>query len=249
MTRELGWHAPGIVPAVTPLSAPSAVVFDLDGTLVDTVPIRIAAWRRAFAGVGIDAPTSELAPMIGSDGRRLAREIAIAHGRRLDEVSIEELDRRAGELHDELNVDPRPLAGADELLHSLDARGLRWAIATSSRRDQVRASIAALHIDHEPLIVDGSHVAHAKPAPDLLLLAAQELELPANGCWYVGDATWDMRAAVAAAMPAIGVRAGSAVDASALREAGAAVVCDTLFDVAALLEAVSHTSTDVIGSR
>jgi HAD superfamily hydrolase (TIGR01509 family) len=222
---------------VTSLPAPSAVVFDLDGTLVDTVPIRIAAWRQAFAELGIDATGSELAPMIGSDGRRLAREIAGAHGRALDDSAVEELDRRAGELHDELNLDPRPLPGADELLQFLDGRGVRWAIATSSRRDQIRASIAALHLDHQPLIVDGSRVAHAKPAPDLLLLAARHLGLPADSCWYVGDATWDMRAALAAGMPAIGVRAGSAVDADALREAGASVVCDTLLDVAALLEA------------
>jgi HAD superfamily hydrolase (TIGR01509 family) len=233
---ELGWHAPRIVPAVTSLPSPSAVVFDLDGTLVDTVPIRIAAWRRAFAEAGVDVAATELAPMIGSDGRRLAREIARAFGRPLDEPAVEELDRRAGELHDELNVDPRPLPGADDLLRRLDQRRMRWAIATSSRRDQVRASIAALHLDREPLIVDGSHVEHAKPAPDLLLLAARQLDLPAGTCWYVGDATWDMRSAMAAGMAAIGVTAGSAVDAGSLRGAGALVVCDTLADVAGLIE-------------
>jgi HAD superfamily hydrolase (TIGR01509 family) len=243
VASELGWHAPGIVPAVTSLPAPSAVVFDLDGTLVDTVPVRIAAWRRAFGEAGIDVAATNIAPMIGSDGRRLAREIAGAHGHPLDQAAVEELDRRAGELHDELNVDPRPLPGAEDLLRRLAWERLPWAIATSSRNDQVRGSIGALHLDHEPLIVDGSHVRHAKPAPDLLLLAARQLELPAASCWYVGDATWDMRSAVAADMPAIGVLAGSAVDAAALSAAGASVVCETLDDVAALLEA------NGIGSR
>lgn len=214
---------------------PRAIVFDLDGTLVDTVPIRIAAWMAAFGEAGIDASREELAPMIGSDGRRLAREIAATHGRDLDDAAAEELDRRAGEVHDELNRDPRPLPGADDLLRLLDRRKLLWAIATSSRRDQVRASIAALHMDHAPLVVDGSRVAHAKPAPDLLLLAARELALPPDACWYIGDATWDMRAAVAAGMPAIGVTAGSAVGGGALLEAGASMVCATLADVQARL--------------
>jgi HAD superfamily hydrolase (TIGR01509 family) len=221
---------------VTPLPPPSALVFDLDGTLVDTVPIRIAAWLAAFAAVGIEATRDELAPMIGSDGRRLAREIAAAHGRQLDPDATEELDRHAGELHDQLNRDPQPLPGARELVDLLDQRGVRWAIATSSRREQVRASIAALRLGHEPLIIDGSHVEHAKPAPDLLLLAARELGLPPAACWYVGDATWDMRSAVAAAMPAIGVTAGAAVDAGALRDAGASVVCESLGQVGALVE-------------
>ena len=203
-------------------------MFDLDGTLVDTVDVRIAAWKAAFAEVGIAASDAELAPMIGSDGRRLAREVAAAHGRELDRDGAEELDRRSGELYDELNRSPRALPGAHRLLEALDAVGVRWAIATSSRREQVRASIAALELGHPPLIVDGSHVEHAKPAPDLLLLAARELDLPAPRCWYVGDATWDMRAAVAAGMPAVAVTAGAAVGEDALREAGATLVVATL---------------------
>jgi HAD superfamily hydrolase (TIGR01509 family) len=221
---------------VKALPAPSALVFDLDGTLVDTVPVRIAAWLAAFAAAGIEATRDELAPMIGSDGRRLAREIAAMHGRELGADATEELDRRAGELHDQLNRDPRPLPGAHDLFELLDARSVRWAIATSSRREQVRASILALRLDREPLIVDGSHVEHAKPAPDLLLLAARELGLPPAACWYVGDATWDMRSAVAAGMPAIGVTAGAAVGGDALREAGASVVCTSLGEVASMLD-------------
>jgi HAD superfamily hydrolase (TIGR01509 family) len=221
---------------VTTLPAPSALVFDLDGTLVDTVPVRIAAWLAAFAAEGIEATRDELAPMIGSDGRRLAGEIAAAHSLELDADATEELDRRAGKFHDQLNRDPRPLPGAHELLDALDRQGVIWAIATSSRREQVRASIAALRLDHEPLIVDGSHVEHAKPAPDLLLLAARELRLAPEACWYIGDATWDMRSAVAAGMPAIGVTAGAAVDGDALRKAGASVVCETLDEVRQLLQ-------------
>jgi len=212
-------------------SPPPAIIFDLDGTLVDTVPARIDAWAAVFAEVGIPSSREQLAPMIGIDGRRLAREAATAAGRELDDADAEAIDRRSGELFDERNRAPRPLAGARSLLRALDRRGTTWAIATSSRREQVATSIAALELTAEPRVVDGSHVEHAKPAPDLLLLAARELGVAAEECWYVGDSTWDMRAAVAAGMTAVGVLAGSAVDEAALRDAGAAVVVATLDDL------------------
>ena len=211
--------------------APNAILFDLDGTLVDTVPARIDAWAAVFEELDIPATGSQLEPMIGMDGRQLAREVASAAGRRLTDEEAEATDRRSGELFDERNRDPKPLPGARELLGTLDERGLTWAIATSSRREQVTASIAALKLDHEPRIVDGSHVERAKPAPDLLLLGARELGVAPAECWYVGDSTWDMRAANAAAMIAIGVLAGAAVDEVALRVAGATLVVPTLDDL------------------
>jgi HAD superfamily hydrolase (TIGR01509 family) len=210
---------------------PDGILFDLDGTLVDTVPARIDAWEVALEEAGITATRAQLEPMIGMDGRRLARDAAEAAGQRLGEDEVEALDRRSGELFDARNRDPRPLPGARETLFALDARGLTWAIATSSRREQVAASIAALELTSEPRIVDGSHVEHAKPAPDLLLLGARELGIAADACWYVGDSTWDMRAAIAAGMVPVGILAGAAVDEAALRDAGASVVHPTLHDL------------------
>ena len=210
---------------------PAAVVFDLDGTLVDTVGARIAAWAATFAEFGIPLARADLVPMIGMDGRRLAAKVVSAAGAPIDDAAAEEIDRRAGELFDERNQAPRPLPGAREALARLDAAGVTWAIATSSRAEQVAASVAALRLDHEPRIVDGSSVEHAKPAPDLLLLVATRLGVGRERCWYVGDSTWDMRASVAAGMVGIGVLAGAVVGADALREAGAAVVLPTLDDL------------------
>lgn len=209
-------------------SRPDAVLFDLDGTLVDTVPARIEAWVAVFEEFGIPVARSLVEPMIGIDGRRLAREGAKAAGRELDDRAAEAVDRRSGELFDERNRGPRPLPGARERLRALNDAGMTWAIATSSRREQVGTSIAALGLDQEPRVIDGSHVEHAKPAPDLLLLAAREVGVAPERCWYIGDSTWDMRAAVAAGMRAVGVLAGAAVDADALRDAGAAEVLETL---------------------
>lgn len=207
---------------------PDAVIFDLDGTLVDTVPARIAGWRETLDAERIPVTDAQLGPMIGMDGRRLAHAAAEAAGQRLSEERAEEIDRAAGARFDLHNRQPRPLPGVATAIDRLDRAGITWAIATSSRAEQVIASVTALDLGHRPRIVDGSRVEHAKPAPDLLLLAASELGVAPEQAWYVGDSTWDMRAAVAAGMAPIGVLAGAAVTGADLREAGAAVVLDTL---------------------
>lgn len=218
-----------------PLVSPLAVLFDLDGTLVDTVPARIEAWRSALLLRRIKPDEAQLAGMIGSDGKYLAKTLAAAAGVSLSDDEADALDRRQGELFDALNTDPRPLPGVSELLAALDDRGCPWAIATSSRKEQIAASVAALQLARDPVIVDGSEVRRAKPAPDLLLKAARELGVPPEACWYVGDSTWDMLAATKAAMTAVGVLAGSAVTESDLARAGATTVMKDLADVQALI--------------
>ncbi len=95
--------------------------------------------------------------------------------------------------------------------------------------------MASLGLAAEPMIVDASNVRHAKPEPDLLLLAAEQLGVRPARCWYVGDSTWDMVAAVAAGMIPVGVLAGAGVDEAALRGAGAAAVAASLLDLVAVL--------------
>jgi HAD superfamily hydrolase (TIGR01509 family) len=221
---------------VSQLPQPAGLIFDLDGTLVDTVGKRITGWLEAFAAAGVPASREQIAPMIGMDGRALARRVAAAAGRTLPDDEVEALDRAAGEAFDRHNRDPQPLPGARDLLARLDAAGLPWVIATSSRAEQVRTSVGSLALDREPLIVDGSHVEHAKPEPDLLLLAASRLSVDPGAAWAVGDSTWDMRAARAGGMTAVAVTAGSAVSADALRESGAGLVVETLAELAGALE-------------
>lgn len=220
--------------SIRELPDPAAVVFDLDGTLVDTVEYRIRAWLETFGQVGIPASRQTLEPLIGVDGKRLAREVAALVGRSIDDARAEEIDKLCGEIYDRIN-DPRPLPGVNATVDALEARGIRWSIATSSRKEQVATSVDALGLEKEPSIVDASHVEHAKPEPDLLLRAAEELGIEPAQAWYVGDSTWDMVAAVAAGMIPIGVTAGAAVRREALEGAGAAVVVETLDEVAAAL--------------
>jgi HAD superfamily hydrolase (TIGR01509 family) len=223
---------------VTPLSLPrpAGIAFDLDGTLVDTVDARIDGWLETLDAAGITAAREQIAPMIGMDGKRLAREAAAASGRELADDETETIDRAAGEAFDRLNREPRPLPGAEALLGELTGLGIPWVIATSSRAEQVRASVAALRLPEQPTIVDGSQVQRAKPAPDLLLRAAERLGVAPGECWAVGDSTWDIRASRAAGMAAIAVTVGSAVGGDVLREAGASLVVGTLDDLREVLE-------------
>jgi HAD superfamily hydrolase (TIGR01509 family) len=205
---------------------------------VDTVETRIVAWLRTFEEQRIPADRALVAGLIGSDGRRLARVVAEASGQSLGADREEEIDRRAGDIYSDLNIDPKALPGAAELLKALDESRRRWAIATSSRREQVDASINALALPKRPVIIDGSNVQHAKPAPDLLLFAARKLDVEPSHACYVGDAIWDMQAAAAAGMPAIGVTSGSAT-ADQLSGAGA------LFTVQDLNELIPFAQPNV----
>ena len=223
------------------LPRPAAVLFDLDGTLIDTVEIRIRAWLEALEEAGLPTTRERLGPLIGLDGKRLAREIAALAGAPIGEHRAEEIDRRSGEIYERLNRSPRPLPGVRPLIDAIEARGIPWAIATSSRKAQVAASVAALGLASEPMIVDASHVRHAKPEPDLLLLAAKQLHVEPAACWYVGDSTWDMVAAVAAGMIAIGITAGSAADGPTLSGAGARAVVGSLNELAEELRTGADT--------
>jgi HAD superfamily hydrolase (TIGR01509 family) len=213
------------------LPPPGALLFDLDGTLVDTVPQRIDAWLTAFVEVGLQADAGLVGGLIGADGKHLAREVAAAAGAHRTGDQIAALDRRAGAIFSELNVAPVPLPCARDLLLALADGPLPVVIATSSLSAQVTASVETLHLPERPTIVDGEHVEHAKPAPDLLLLAAERAGVAPAACWYVGDATWDFLACVAAGMVGIAVPTG-AVGAQALLDAGAMVAIDRLDELA-----------------
>jgi HAD superfamily hydrolase (TIGR01509 family) len=216
------------------LPAPEAVICDLDGTLVDTVPTRIEAWIQTFAEVDLPADRAHVASLIGSDGKWLAERVAERANRSLSADEAEAIDRRAGERYGELNTDPRPLPGVEGFLDALDAAGIPWAVATSSRPAQVRGSVAALRRDPWPVVVDGLAVERAKPEPDLLLAAADRLATRPEGCWCVGDARWDVLAALAAGMRPVGVATGAA-SAGDLRDAGAITVVDRLDELIGLL--------------
>ena len=205
------------------LPDPAGILFDLDGTLVDTVEKRIEGWMSTFAELGIEADRDHVARLIGADGKRLAIEVAGVAGRELSPERAEAIDRRAGEAFSALNTDPQALPGARHLLQALAHSHLPWAIATSSLPEQVARSVEALGLETKPVIVDGSHVEHAKPAPDLLLAGAEKLRVSPTLVFNIGDSMWDIAAAKAAGMTAVAVATG-ALSADELAEAGADAV-------------------------
>jgi HAD superfamily hydrolase (TIGR01509 family) len=212
---------------MTTLRAPRAIIFDLDGTLVDTVGTRVHSWMAVFPRFGIEPDPEFLAPLMGSDGKLLARMVAEQYGVELQPGDDAQIDIEAGIEFRILNSHPRALPAAHEILESLTDRGLPWAVATSSLPDDARESVQSLGLRSMPLICDGADVEHAKPAPDLLLKAAGLLNVKREEAWYVGDSRWDMLASRAAGMRAIAVLTGATTEAE-LRETGADAVYPTL---------------------
>jgi HAD superfamily hydrolase (TIGR01509 family) len=221
---------------MTASRAPGAIIFDLDGTLVDTVGTRVDSWMAVFPQHGIDPDPEFLAPLMGSDGKLLARMTAEHYEVELKPGEDAQIDIEAGAEFRVLNADPRALPAATEILESLTDRGMPWAVATSSLPDDARESVASLGLRSMPLICDGADVEHAKPAPDLLLKAAGLLEVKAGEAWYVGDSRWDMVASKAAGMRAIAVLTGATTE-DELRESGADVIYPTLREFMAAIPA------------
>ena len=212
---------------MTTSRAPRAIIFDLDGTLVDTVGTRVDSWMAVFPKFGIDPDPEYLAPLMGSDGKYLARMVAERYGVELKPGDDAEIDIQAGAEFRVLNTHPRVLTAVSETLEGLTDRGMPWAVATSSLPDDARESVQAIGLRSMPIICDGADVEHAKPAPDLLLKAAGLLEAAPAETWYVGDSKWDMVAAKAAGMRAIAVLTG-ATGAEVLTESGADVIYPTM---------------------
>jgi HAD superfamily hydrolase (TIGR01509 family) len=186
----------------------TALIFDLDGTLVDSVYAHVFAWQRAFAEAGLPIDGWRIHRRIGMSGGLFARAAAREIGRPLSTEESEALQRRHGELYRELLPERRPLPGAVELLAELRAQGIPHGIATSGRRPEIDASLAALGVPEETAVVDRGHVLRAKPEPDLFLACAERLGVDPSDCYVVGDAVWDLLAARRARMLSVGLLSG-----------------------------------------
>lgn len=184
------------------------LIFDLDGTLVDTVYAHVVAWHRALAEAGLPVEGWRIHRRIGMSGGLFARGVAREVGRALDDEEVEAVQRRHGELFRQFQPERRPLPGAVDLLRYLTEAGIPWGIATSGRRPEIDASLEALGVSPDAVVVERGHVARAKPEPDLFIACAERLDLPPPDCYVVGDAVWDLLAARRAGMLSVGVLTG-----------------------------------------
>jgi HAD superfamily hydrolase (TIGR01509 family) len=185
-----------------------ALIFDLDGTLVDTVYAHIFAWQRALAEAGMPIEGWRIHRKIGMSGGLFTRAVARELGREISPEEEESLQQRHGELFRNLLPERRPLPGAVELIDFLNANSILFGIATSGRRPEIDASLEALHIHEETVVVQRGDVIRAKPEPDLFLACQQRMRVSAGDCYVVGDAVWDLLAARRAGMLSIGLLTG-----------------------------------------
>ena len=174
-----------------------ALIFDLDGTLVDTVYAHVFAWQRAFTELGLPIDGWRIHRRIGMSGGLFARAAAREIGRPLSPTEVETIQRRHGEIYREILPERRPLPGAVELLADLRAEGIVHGIATSGRRPEIDASLEALGVGEEKVVVERGDVERAKPEPDLFLTCAERLGVtastatssatPSGICWPPGE--------------------------------------------------------------
>lgn len=185
-----------------------ALIFDLDGTLVDTVYAHVFAWQRALAEAAMPIDGWRIHRRIGMSGGLFTRAVARELGRPLTDQEVEAIQARHGELYRELLPERRPLPGAVELLRELAAAGVPHGIATSGRRPEIDASLEALGVGADIVVVERGDVRRAKPEPDLFLACSERLGVAPEDCYVVGDAVWDLLAARRARMLSVGLLSG-----------------------------------------
>ncbi|GGH99709.1 HAD family hydrolase [Arthrobacter liuii] len=204
-----------------PGGARRGVLFDVDGTLIDSSYIHTLAWWGAFRQYGHDVPMAAIHQLVGMGGARLVDNL-LPSGRDRDED--EDIMASHGALYASHWPSLRALDGAKELLGQCHAGGLAVALASSARQRDLQVMRSVLEADaFIDAATSANDAAESKPAPDILEAALDSLGMHAANAVYVGDAVWDMKAASALGIPAIGVTCGGIQEAQ-LRDAGAVEV-------------------------
>jgi HAD superfamily hydrolase (TIGR01549 family) len=203
------------VSSVTP-----AFLFDLDGTLVDSVYQHVLAWREALERVGIGLAVWRIHRRIGMSGGLLVNALLRETGHAVSPEQAEQLPRFHAEAYAHYVGQVRPLPGASDLLSTLTRQGVPWAIATSGQVDSARKTLNSLGIGREVPVITRDEVERAKPDPDLFLVAAQRLGVDITASVVVGDSVWDLLAARRARALGVGLLSGG-YGAEELEQAGA----------------------------
>jgi HAD superfamily hydrolase (TIGR01509 family) len=200
-----------------------AVLFDVDGTLVDSNYLHVHAWYRAFADAGVAVEAWRIHRSIGMDGSTLVSTLA--------GDADEDVRERTKDLHSQYYKEMVPLLrrlpGARELLERVHRLGLQVVLATSAPEDEL--AILRQVLDSDDLVAEvtsSKDVDTAKPQPDIIEVALQRAGVDAGHAVFVGDAVWDVEACERAGVPALGVLTGG-VSRGELENAGAKGVFET----------------------
>lgn len=185
-----------------------ALLFDLDGTLVDSVYQHVLAWREALSETGIDLAVWRIHRRIGMSGGLMVEALYREIGRAVTPDAAEAAQQRHAAAYARMFDQVRPLPGARELLARLAELEVPHAIATSGRLESARPSLDLLGVSPNVPIVTRDHVEHAKPDPDLFLAAAEATGVSILDSVVVGDSIWDLLAARRARALGVGLLSG-----------------------------------------
>ena len=188
--------------------ARQAFLFDLDGTLVDSVYQHVLAWREALEAGGIYLAVWRIHRQIGMSGGLFVNDLARETGHAVSAEEAERMQEVHSEAFKRYSSQVRPLPGAQELLAYLTKAGVSWAIATSGRYQSARLSLDMLGVGDDVPIITRDMVRHAKPDPDLFLAAADKLGVAIEDSVVIGDSIWDLLAARRARALGIGLLSG-----------------------------------------
>lgn len=187
----------------------TSFLFDLDGTLIDSVYDHVLAWSRALREAGIDVSVWRIHRRIGMSGGLFHRALARELGHELTEDLSDKLRALHAKYFNAIAGETRVLPGARELLAHLSDNGIPWAIATSGRMLTASHGLKILGVDPDKhLVVTRDMVRYAKPDPDLFIAAAERLDVDMRYACIVGDSIWDMLAAKRAGGLGVGLLSG-----------------------------------------
>ena len=186
----------------------TAFLFDLDGTLMDSVYQHVLAWREALEEVGLELSVWRIHRRIGMSGGLFLDALLRETGRRFGPDEAAAVRRTHAAAFARLVGAVKPLPGARELLKYLTNAKVQWAIATSGWLDSARPMLEMLDVPDGVPVITRDQVEHAKPDPDLFLAAAARLGAPIDSCIVVGDSVWDLLAARRARALGVGLLSG-----------------------------------------
>lgn len=213
-------------------TSPPAVLFDVDGTLVDSNYLHVWAWLRAFDAEGLSVDAWRIHRCIGMDGTTLVRTLSGDAGQGV----LDRLKKGHSEFYEQSAPLLAPLPGARDLLRAVADRGLQVVLATSAPEDELAMLRKVLDCDDVIAAVTSSQdVETAKPKPDIVQVALDRASVSADNAVFVGDAVWDCEAAARVRVPSIGLLSGGTSRAELL-EAGASAVFEDAGDLLCQLD-------------
>ncbi|MHC8306323.1 HAD family hydrolase [Pseudomonas sp. PB3P13] len=217
----------------------TSFIFDLDGTLTDSVYQNVAAWKEALDSENIPLAMWRIHRKIGMSGGLMLKTLSRETGLTISPEQAKRLSEKHARAYEALQGQIIALPGAMELLTSLTEEGVKWCIATSGGLDTASINLKALKLDGKDInLVNRDDVKYGKPDPDLFLAAARKMDVAIEECLVIGDAVWDMLAARRCKATGIGLLSGG-YDTGELERAGALRVYEDPLDLLHHLDEVA----------